>query len=240
MISLRQLTDPFYPVYKYLNRSYFFFLEKGVIKLFGRPDIAMRCALNQKEVTPESIISNYFQGLFLLAPNDSPGTLWLSAPERAVITPESAHIPTRVQQYLKKADFEIRENQRFRDVVEQSKREKMTWVNDEIIELYTELHHMGYGESMEAYLDNELVGGLWGFRVGGTFSLLSTFYTKPHAGNQLFVALIEKLHSGDLQLIDCGLMNSHFQKFGAFNVSIDNFCERVVANASPAHLQVID
>ncbi len=75
MISLRQLIDPFYPVYKYLNRSYFFFLEKGVIKLFGRPDIAMRCALNQKEVTPESIISNYFQGLFLLAPNDRPFTL---------------------------------------------------------------------------------------------------------------------------------------------------------------------
>jgi leucyl/phenylalanyl-tRNA---protein transferase len=238
MTIMHQLADRFYPVYKHLNRGYFFFLEKGVLKLFRRPDIALRCVLGQKSATPESIISNYFHGLFLLAPNNSSGTHWYSAPERAVITPESAHIPSRVKQYLSKVEFEIRENERFQEVVERCKREDRTWINDEIIELYTDLFYMGYGESIEAYLNGELIGGLWGFRVGGTFSLMSTFYTKSHAGNHLFASLLEKLNTGELQLIDCGLMNGHFQRFGAFNVSINNFCERVVANNSPARHQV--
>lgn len=196
--------------------------------MFLRQDIALRCVINTIRPTPERVISNFFQGMFL-AGGRSPswGPYWSSLPQRAVITRESAHLSQSLKRYMRRGTFEIKKNQNFEEVIRSCKREDHTWINDSIIKTYMELHEMGYAKSWEAYKDGKLVGGLWGLELGKTFSIMSMFHVVNRAGSNVLGTLVKKLKKGEYDLIDCGGMNNNFKRYGAVYIPLEEFIEKV-------------
>jgi leucyl/phenylalanyl-tRNA--protein transferase len=104
-----------------------------------------------------------------------------------------------------------------------------TWINDEIREVYIELHRQGFGHSVECWEDNRLVGGLYGIALGKAFFGESMFSTATDASKIALVHLVEILREKDFQLLDCQFMTSHLAQFGAMEISRKDYQERLAA-----------
>ena len=90
-----------------------------------------------------------------------------------------------------------------------------TWITEEMLDAYVELHRLGYAHSAEAWLDGELAGGLYGVSLGGAFFGESMFARASNASKVAFVALVEQLARWDIPLIDCQVHTEHMERFGA-------------------------
>jgi leucyl/phenylalanyl-tRNA---protein transferase len=218
-------------------RQYQVFLQRVVLKLFKDPEDAICLSINTMNPTPERVISSFLQGVVLFG-QDQNGLVWRSFPERAIITPETAHISRRLKDVMKRNTFEIRSNSNFDEVLRACQRETWTWINDPLVDIYRKLFAMGYAHSIEAYRHGELVGGLWGLVIGRSYAIMSMFHRADHAGAVALGTLVSGLGKGEYSLVDCGEMNSNFARFGARNVSREAFTAKVVqglviAAASP-------
>jgi leucyl/phenylalanyl-tRNA--protein transferase len=202
-------------------------LNRVVMKLFLRPETVICCALNSMAPSPERVISNYCQGMVLFGEHRKNGLVWKAFPERAIITPESAHLSRRLKEYMRRDEFGIRFSENFEGAIRESQRGKWTWINEPLIEIYIKLFSMGFAQSIEAYHDEQLVGGLWGLAVGNTFSVMSMFHQVDRAGAIALGILVKRLMDGELGMVDCGLLNSNFARFGAQVVSQEKFIEKV-------------
>jgi leucyl/phenylalanyl-tRNA--protein transferase len=102
-----------------------------------------------------------------------------------------------------------------------------TWINKEIIEAYTNLHGMGIAHSIESYLNDELVGGLYGLIVGKVFCGESMFAFKNDASKSAYAILIKHLKYWGYDFIDCQVPTQHLKSLGAKEVSRDYFLNRL-------------
>jgi leucyl/phenylalanyl-tRNA--protein transferase len=100
-----------------------------------------------------------------------------------------------------------------------------TWISDEIIDIYTELHDMGVAHSIETRLNGELVGGLYGLAIGRAFFGESMFHTVTDASKIALVSLVEYLREKDFLLLDSQYLNDHIKQFGAYEVSHEEYLE---------------
>ncbi|MDR6195853.1 leucyl/phenylalanyl-tRNA--protein transferase [Siphonobacter sp. BAB-5404] len=133
-------------------------------------------------LTADDLLYGYMSGIFPMA--DSDGTLYWYSPEPRAIIPIDTYKPAKsLRPILNKKTFEIRINHDFEGVMRGCARirvgEDSTWISEEIITAYTELYEMGYAHSVEAYVDDELAGGLYGVAIGGAFYGESMFYNDP-------------------------------------------------------------
>jgi len=212
-----------------VSKLYRDFLARVALKLFRRPETAICYALNAIAPSPERVISNYCQGVVLLGKNIRGDLIWHDFPERAIITPESAHISKRLNGYMRRGEFTFSVDNDFEAVVRACKREEgWTWINEAAIDIYTRLFSMGFARSLEAHQDGQLVGGLWGLEVGRTFAVMSMFHRVDRSGAVLFGTLVKKLTDGEWDMVDCGAQQGHFSRFGAQTVTREKFVEKVV------------
>src|SRR6476661_7643834 len=84
---------------------------------------------------------------------------WFSPDPRAIIPLDTFHVPHGLKRSLKKGIFEIRIDTAFREVMLSCAERDETWINEEIVESYTELHRIGHAHSVEAWSEGELAGG---------------------------------------------------------------------------------
>jgi len=217
-----------------VSKSYRLFLKHVALRLFRRPETAICYACNAMTPSPERVISNYCQGMVLLGKNIDGDLIWRTYPERALITPETAHIPKRLKGYMRRGEFTLRADTDFEAVVRACQREKgWTWINEAAIDIYVRLYSMGFGRSIEAHREGQLVAGLWGFEVGSTLVVMSMFHRVDRAGAVLFGTLVEKLTNGEWDLVDCGVQQGHFRRYGAQAVPTEKFIEKVVHGLLP-------
>lgn len=125
-----------------------------------------------------------------------------------------------MQTLLKKGVFRFTVNHAFAAVIENCKhintaKHKGTWINNDIIDAYTTLHTLGHAHSAEAWLNGELVGGLYGIRIGKVFFGESMFSKLNNASKFAFIYYVRQLQKEGVQLIDCQLATSHLQSLGA-------------------------
>jgi leucyl/phenylalanyl-tRNA--protein transferase len=178
------------------------------------------------KLTPDDLIYGYINGIFPMA--DSDGTLyWYSPDPRAIIPIDTYKPPKSLRPVLNKNYFEIRFNHNFEGVmrgcaVARSDSDD-TWISEEIIDAYTGLNSMGLAHSVEAYLDNELVGGLYGVSIGAAFFGESMFYTQPNASKVAFHYLIQTLLQQGFELLDTQFINDNVKRFGAIEISKANY-----------------
>lgn len=144
---------------------------------------------------------------------------WFSPDPRAIIPiDERFHVPHGLRRELKRGRFEIRIDAAFERVIRLCSKRKETWISKEIIASYMNLHRLGHAHSVEAWLDGELAGGLYGVAVGGAFFGESMFHEVTDASKVALHALVERLRARGFLLLDTQWTTPHLERFGAFEM----------------------
>jgi leucyl/phenylalanyl-tRNA--protein transferase len=178
------------------------------------------------KLTPDDLIYGYINGIFPMA--DSDGVLyWYSPDPRAIIPLNAYKAPKSLRPLLNKNYFEIRIDYDFEGVMRGCAIARNdsddTWISEEIIEAYTGLNRIGLAHSVEAYLDDKLVGGLYGVSIGAAFFGESMFYTQPNASKVAFHYLIHTLRQQGYELLDTQFINDNVRRFGAIEIPKANY-----------------
>ena len=175
-------------------------------------------------LTSELLLCAYASGLFPMA-NDRhhPTIHWIEPRRRGVLPLDEFHVPKSLRKLIRRNRFEIRTDRDFRQVITAcaaSRPERpRTWLNDELIELYCELHQLGYTHSVESWLDGRLVGGVYGVSLGAAFFGESMFSHERDASKVALVSLVERLRAGGYRLLDTQFVTDHLRQFGATELS---------------------
>lgn len=135
-------------------------------------------------------------------------------------------------QVFKKQLFKITFDTNFRSVItacQTVRREGQsgTWITDDMLEAYCDLHELGYAHSVEAWQNGELVGGLYGVSLGKAFFGESMFAKVSNASKAAYITLVQKLENLNFQLIDCQVYTEHLESLGAVSVPRKLFIEQV-------------
>ncbi|WP_044170739.1 leucyl/phenylalanyl-tRNA--protein transferase [Flectobacillus major] len=173
------------------------------------------------ELTANDLMYGYMNGIFPMA--DTDGTLyWYSPDPRAIIPIDTYKPPKSLKPILNKHLFDIKINADFNAVMRHcaSPRngEPETWISEEIIQAYCELHNKGMAYSVEAYRNDLLVGGLYGVAIGGVFFGESMFYLEPNSSKVAFHYLMENLKKQGYILLDTQFINDNVRRYGAIEI----------------------
>jgi leucyl/phenylalanyl-tRNA--protein transferase len=177
-------------------------------------------------LSSQRIINAYKQGIF---PWYSPGEpiLWWSPNPRLVLIPENLYISRSLRKTIRKGTFSLTYDQSFAQVMQYCaaprEEDAGTWITEEMYQAYTQLHQQGIAHSVEAWFDDELVGGLYGIAIGQVFFGESMFHKKTNASKVAFCYLVQQLSEWGYQLIDCQVHTQHLSSLGAEEINRTNF-----------------
>jgi leucyl/phenylalanyl-tRNA---protein transferase len=180
---------------------------------------------NASTLLPESILLGYHHGFFPMADAVSGEVLWHRPNPRAVFFPNQTRIHRSVRKAHASGLFRITMNVCFGDVVEQCANREETWINPAIVDGYCELHSMGRAHSIEVWIGNDLVGGLYGLAIAGAFFGESMFSYVSNASKVAFAELIGILQRGGFVLLDSQYINSFTEQLGAVEISDAQYSE---------------
>ncbi|MDP2246793.1 MAG: leucyl/phenylalanyl-tRNA--protein transferase [Nitrosomonadales bacterium] len=180
---------------------------------------------------PERILDAYSHGIFPWFSEGQP-ILWWSPDPRMVLFPEELIISRSMTKRLKRQDYEVRFNTAFRQVMQacattQRSDQDGTWITDSMIDAYSELHASGYALSAETWIDDSLVGGIYGVAIGRMFYGESMFHHVTNASKIAFIRLVQHLQNQGFGLIDCQMKTSHLASLGAREIPRKEFLQRV-------------
>ncbi|MCF8531397.1 MAG: leucyl/phenylalanyl-tRNA--protein transferase [Reyranella sp.] len=175
------------------------------------------------EITPDLLLQAYRIGVFPMGERrDDPKLHWLDPRLRAILPLDGFHLPHRLARTVRSGRFAVDADMAFADVVracaEPRPGHPESWINEPIIDLYTELHSRGHAHSVECRVDGLLVGGLYGVSVGAAFFGESMFSRERDASKVAMVHLVARLIRGGFRLLDCQFMTEHLRSFGAIEI----------------------
>jgi len=178
-------------------------------------------------LSPGMLLSAYEQGIF---PWYNPGDplLWQSPDPRFVIFPETLHISRSMRKTFKRGDFEISFDTDFAGVIRgcgevDRPGQGGTWITEDIIAGYTELHRLGYAHCAESRQDGVLVGGCYGVLLGKVFCGESMFARVSNASKAAFLTLAQHLFARGVRFIDCQVPTEHLRSLGGEVLSRPDF-----------------
>ncbi len=179
--------------------------------------------LHELRLTPEVLLRAYSAGIFPMAETREDRTLfWVDPEQRGILPLDRVRVSKRLRRTLRKNVFEIRANTAFDEVLhacaEKTDDRPETWINDDLLRLYTELHRMGHAHSIESWLDGKLVGGLYGVSLKGAFFGESMFSRVTDASKVALVHLVARLKADGFTLLDTQFVTDHLKQFGAMEI----------------------
>jgi len=171
------------------------------------------------DLSPRRLVEAYRNGIFPWYSDGDP-IIWWSPDPRYVLFPDELRVSRSMRQVMRRAVFEISFDRDFRAVIEacrtnRRRHEKGTWITDDMLEAYSELHDLGLAHSVEAWKDGTLAGGLYGVSLGGCFFGESMFAAVSNASKAAFIALMERLRARGFTLVDCQVHTAHLESLGA-------------------------
>ena len=187
------------------------------------------------DLSPRRLLAAYTQGIFPWYSTSSP-ILWWSPDPRCVIFPEAFHVPRRLNRVLRSGRFRLSIDEAFSQVIrrcasiprfDKDNENTGTWIVPEMIAAYEELHRLGVAHSVEAWDEQGLAGGLYGVQLGKIFWGESMFHERPDASKAALVELVQRLRVTGGTMLDCQMMTSHLQRFGAVELSRHEFLQRL-------------
>jgi leucyl/phenylalanyl-tRNA--protein transferase len=185
-------------------------------------------------LTPDMLIAAYSSGIFPMA--DADGAVgWYEPRIRAVIPLDGGfRVPSRLARTVRSGRFELRADTAFERVVracaEPAPGRETTWISEEIVESYVELHRQGIAHSVESWHEGRLVGGLYGVAVGGLFAGESMFHSERDASKVALVHLVERLRRGGFALLDSQyIVGPHMLQFGTVEITRAEYHRRLRA-----------
>lgn len=196
-----------------------------------------------RHLTSDLLVRAYAMGVFPMARSREETQLyWIDPEERGILPLDSFHIPKSLRKSLRRGGFEIRCDSQFETVMracgEAAPDRPDTWINDEIVRLFVELHHLGLAHSVETWKDGQLVGGLYGLSLGAAFFGESMFSRQTDASKVALVHLVARLKQGGFRLLDTQFVTEHLAQFGVVEIPRAEYQERLAdAIHRPAHFE---
>ena len=181
------------------------------------------------DLSPERLLLAYRNGIFPWYNEDQPIIWWCPDP-RFVLFPEELIVSRSMEKILNQHIFRFTFNKAFTQVIQNCKtitrkEQDGTWITPAIEHAYTQLHHQGYASSAEAWLNGELVGGLYGVRLGNIFFGESMFSKVSNASKFAFISYVKQLQKEGVALIDCQVYTKHLESLGAVMIDRKEFLE---------------
>ncbi len=179
-----------------------------------------------RRLDPVIVVQAYAQGIFPMA--DERGKIkWYAPNPRAILEYHNFHISRSLRATIRKRLYEIRMDTAFEQVMRSCAAREETWINEEFIHTYTYLHQRGLGHSVEAWLDGQLMGGLYGIALGGAFMGESMFSRATDASKVCLAALVEHLHTRGYVLHDTQFLTPHLASLGVTEISRGEYERRL-------------
>jgi leucyl/phenylalanyl-tRNA---protein transferase len=218
-----------------------YLLKKEIV--FPHPSLADQSGLLAAggDLAPERIILAYKNGIFPWYNKDEP-ILWWSPNPRCVMFPNKFKVSKSLKLLIAKKSLEVRFDTNFNKVIAccakvHEKRDSGTWITDEMKKAYVLLHKLGYAHSVETYLNNKLVGGLYGIAIGKVFYGESMFYVVPNASKVAFYYLIERLKKWKFEIIDNQTYSGHLESLGSELIDRNSFL-KIIKKSSSKKFQI--
>lgn len=177
---------------------------------------------------PQRLINAYENGIFPWYIDEYNYIHWFSPKKRMILEPNEFKISKSLKKSITNRGFIVKSNENFENVIKscaniKRKNEDSTWISDEFIEAYTNLYHLDIASSIETYLDDELVGGLYGLLIGDVFCGESMFAKVTDASKVAFYHLCNQAKNNGINLIDCQVYNDHLASLGAKEISRNDY-----------------
>jgi len=188
-------------------------------------------------LTPEILLAAYAEGLFPMAERrGDPNLYWISPEARGIIPLEGFHVPRRLARTVRSDRFEVRIDTAFGEVIRACAApgpgRDESWINSEIVALYTALFARGAAHSVECWREGKLVGGLYGVELGGAFFGESMFSRERDASKVALTHLVARLIRGGFKLLDAQFLTAHLARFGAIEIPRLDYLARLRAALS--------
>ena len=179
------------------------------------------------DLSTQRLLLAYRKGIFPRYTDDEPKIWWCPNP-RFVLFPDEIKISKSMRAVIKKQTYSFTINNCFNNVIKNCKTinregQSGTWISEEVIDAYTNLHNLGYALSAETWKNNKLVGGLYGVKMGNIFFGESMFSLSPNASKFAFIQLVKHLKNEGVKLIDCQVYTTHLESLGAKMIDRNDF-----------------
>lgn len=176
----------------------------------------------------ESLLLAYSQGIFPWPINDQYPLAWFAPDPRGILCFNDLHISKSLTKFLKKNPYRLSINQDFRAVIMncasvKRKDNQGTWITPELMEAYIELHKNKLAYSVEVFLEEKLVGGLYGVCINKFISAESMFHTEDNASKIAILFLMEKLQEDEIDWIDTQMLTPVVEQLGGKYISRNEF-----------------
>ncbi len=186
------------------------------------------------QLNPALLLRAYAAGIFPMAESaDDPDLFWIDPEVRGILPLDGFHLSRRLARTVRANHFAVRCDSDFtatiRGCAESTELRPKTWINREIIELYTALHREGFAHSVECWRGDALVGGLYGVALGGAFFGESMFSRERDASKVALSHLVAILLRGRFSLLDVQFITPHLQRFGAVEIPRADYHKRLEA-----------
>ena len=193
-----------------------------------------------EKLTPALLLAAYAQGYFPMAASRNETALrWYRPDLRGVLPLEGFRVPKSLAKAMRASPYRLTMDTAFESVIRACADTRApgrddSWINDEIVMLYTELARLGHAHSVECWHDDELMGGLYGVSLGRAFFGESMFSRAPNASKIALVHLVDWLKREGYTLLDTQYVNPHLLQFGVVEVPGDVYRLLLDEAISPA------
>lgn len=180
------------------------------------------------DLSTERLLLAYRSGIFPWYNEETEPICWWSPDPRFVLFPAELKVSKSMQAILKNGPFRFTVNQAFEKVIQNCKTiarkgQDGTWISVGLQKAFTRLHQLGDAHSAETWLDDKLVGGLYGIRMGALFFGESMFSSVQNASKFAFIHYVQQLQKENVQLIDCQVYTTHLESLGARMIIREEF-----------------
>jgi leucyl/phenylalanyl-tRNA--protein transferase len=172
------------------------------------------------QIDPDLLLRAYSIGVFPMSDSrDAEEVFWVEPRRRAIIPIDGFRLSRSLRKTLRSGEFEVSRDTAFAEVIRLCAERQETWINDGIERSFIRLHELGHAHSVECRRGGELVGGLYGVRLGGAFFGESMFSLTRDASKVALAWLVARLKVGGFGLLDCQFMTDHLRSLGAVEIS---------------------
>ena len=183
------------------------------------------------DLHPDRVLMAYRMGIFPWYSEGVP-VHWWSPDPRMVLYPSELKVSRSLGKRIRQQPYRLTVDTDFASVVQRCAKiprpgQDGTWITNAMVDSYNNLHAMGHAHSVEAWLDDELVGGLYGVAVGKVFCGESMFADRPDASKIAFCTVVRQLARWGVELVDCQVHTSHLERFGAREVARMTFLRQL-------------
>lgn len=180
-------------------------------------------------LSPQIVLQAYRSGIFPMAEHrDDPELFWVDPRRRGVIPLDGFRISRSLARRLRRDDYHITLNQDFMGVIDGCADRSETWINQELRDLYQAMHRLGHAQSLEVWMEDALVGGVYGISLGRAFCGESMFSRRSDASKIALAWLVDQLNRTGFTLFDTQFLTPHLASLGGQEITRGAYRQRLV------------